>query len=70
MTAIVDEFGTTLRRGYRKEIFIGIVCIIKYLIGLAMVAEVCNQGVQGKLFGHVLVGFGHGTFLSIISTHK
>ena len=40
VTAIVDEFGSTLRKGYRKEIFIGCVCIFMYLVGLSMVAEV------------------------------
>ena len=42
VTAIVDEFPHTLRKGYRKEIFIGIVCLACYLVGLSMVAEVSN----------------------------
>ena len=41
MTAIVDLFPKQLRRGYRKEIFIGCVCMVWYLIGLSMVTKVC-----------------------------
>ena len=40
ITAIVDEFHTYLRRGYRKEIFIGFTCFIMYLVGLPMVTNV------------------------------
>ena len=40
VTAIVDKFPNQLRRGYRKEIFIGIVCIISFFIGLSMVTNV------------------------------
>ncbi len=39
VTAIVDVFGSTLRKGYRKEIFIAVSCFVMYLVGLSMVAE-------------------------------
>ncbi|XP_033102793.1 sodium- and chloride-dependent taurine transporter-like isoform X2 [Anneissia japonica] len=37
ITAIVDLFPKYLRRGYRKEIFIAIVCFWSFLVGLSMV---------------------------------
>ncbi|XP_071963969.1 sodium- and chloride-dependent taurine transporter-like isoform X2 [Antedon mediterranea] len=37
VTAMVDLFPTYLRRGYRKEIFIAIVCFWSFLVGLSMV---------------------------------
>ncbi|KAK3099818.1 hypothetical protein FSP39_010251 [Pinctada imbricata] len=37
ITAVVDQWPTYIRRGYRKEIFIGIVCVINFFIGLSMV---------------------------------
>lgn len=40
VTAIVDLFPNHLRRGYRKEMFIGLMCIIWFLFGLSMVTKV------------------------------
>ena len=40
VTAVVDEYAYYLRRGYRKEVFIGITCIVLYLFGLPMVTHV------------------------------
>ena len=40
VTAVVDLFPRFLRRGYRKELFTAIVCVIWFLIGLSMVTEV------------------------------
>ena len=40
MTAAVDMFPHILRKGYRKEIFIGIVCCSCFLVGLPMVMNV------------------------------
>lgn len=37
VTPIVDQFPDFLRKGYRREVFIGIVCIIQYLVGLPMI---------------------------------
>ncbi|XP_023931084.1 sodium- and chloride-dependent taurine transporter [Lingula anatina] len=39
IAAFVDEFASTLRRGYRREIFIGIMCFIMFLVGLSMVTN-------------------------------
>ena len=40
VTAIVDRFPQYLRRGYRKEMFTALVCVVWFLIGLSMVTEV------------------------------
>lgn len=40
VTAVVDRFPNLLRRGKRREIFIGIICFVKFLIGLSMVTQV------------------------------
>lgn len=40
ITAIVDLFPDTLRRGRRREMLVGAVCIIDFLIGCTMVMEV------------------------------
>lgn len=37
VTAIVDQFPGYLRRGYRREVFIGFVCVLQFLVGLPMV---------------------------------
>ena len=44
ITAIIDEFPTVIRaRKYGREIFIAIICVISYLIGLSTVTEVIEQ---------------------------
>lgn len=40
VTAIVDLFPQHLRRGHRKEIFIGLCSIVWFLLGLSMITEV------------------------------
>lgn len=40
VTAIVDLFPQHLRRGHRKEIFIGLCSVFWFLLGLSMVTEV------------------------------
>ncbi|KAH9495200.1 Sodium- and chloride-dependent taurine transporter [Bulinus truncatus] len=39
ITACVDLYPNYLRRGYRKEIFTAVVCIVCFFIGLSMVTE-------------------------------
>lgn len=39
ITAVVDALPQYLRRGYRREIFVGVVCLISYLLGLCMVTN-------------------------------
>lgn len=46
VTAIVDLFPNHLRRGYRKEMFIGFMCIIWFLFGLSMVTEVTTNNMK------------------------
>ncbi|XP_044067768.1 sodium- and chloride-dependent taurine transporter-like isoform X1 [Siniperca chuatsi] len=39
ITSIVDLYPSVLRKGYRREIFIAVMCLISYLLGLAMVTK-------------------------------
>ena len=43
VTAIVDLFPQHLRRGHRKEIFIGLCSIFWFLLGLSMITEVIKK---------------------------
>lgn len=40
ITSLVDLYPSFLRKGYRREIFIAIVCFMSFLLGLTMVTEV------------------------------
>lgn len=48
ITAIIDEWPHLLRR--RKELFILVVCVLSYLIGLTCITQVGN-GVANRLDG-------------------
>jgi len=39
-TAIIDEFPHYLRKKHAREIFVAIISLISYIIGLSMVTEV------------------------------
>lgn len=50
VTVVVDQYPQYLRKGYRREIFIAIVCIAMFLVGLVMV---CPGGMYVfQLFDH------------------
>ena len=49
MTAAVDMYPNFLRKGYRKEIFIGIVCSICFFVALPMVMNV-SRGIPVFMF--------------------
>ena len=40
ITAIVDLFPNQLRKGKRREILVGVVCFVDFLIGCSMVMQV------------------------------
>uniref|UniRef100_A0AAQ5XYI4 Transporter n=1 Tax=Amphiprion ocellaris TaxID=80972 RepID=A0AAQ5XYI4_AMPOC len=39
ITSLVDLYPSFLRKGYRREVFIAIICCISYLLGLTMVTK-------------------------------
>ncbi|XP_069793267.1 sodium- and chloride-dependent taurine transporter-like isoform X2 [Narcine bancroftii] len=39
ITSLVDLYGSFLRKGYRREIFIALVCGLSYIMGLSMVTQ-------------------------------
>lgn len=46
ITSIVDLYPALLRKGYRREIFIAVMCFMSYLLGLAMVTKVSSPTVS------------------------
>ena len=43
ITSLVDLYPSLLRKGYRREIFIAVMCSLSYLLGLTMVTKVSSQ---------------------------
>lgn len=43
ITSLVDLYPSFLRKGYRREVFIAIICCISYVLGLTMVTKVTTQ---------------------------
>ncbi|XP_055959006.1 sodium- and chloride-dependent taurine transporter isoform X1 [Patella vulgata] len=39
VTAVVDQYPDFLRKGYRKEMFIGFICVLNFFVGLSMVTN-------------------------------
>ncbi|XP_065104255.1 solute carrier family 6 member 6a [Paramisgurnus dabryanus] len=39
ITSLVDLYPSLLRKGYRREIFIAVICVISYVLGLTMVTK-------------------------------
>ena len=40
VTAVVDMYPTYIRKGRRREMLIGVICLLCFLIGLSMVTQV------------------------------
>jgi hypothetical protein len=61
ITSLVDLYPSFLRKGYRREIFIAILCSISYLLGLTMVTEVSGCYSGGCEFFPSYLGFLEAT---------
>ena len=66
ITPIVDQFPGFLRKGYRREYFIAIVCILQFLVGLPMVCPVSYTNLSvtlilTELFQHNLINVSYLT---------
>ena len=75
VTAIVDLFPNHLRRGYRKEMFIGLMCIIWFLFGLSMVTKVITSNIKFiKMHCNLYYNIGDDClyidFLKVLNSHQ
>ena len=61
MVTMVDMFPVFLRKGHRKTIFTGIVCLCCFLLGLCMVTEV-------SCLPFAVISYNHYVFLCIVIT--
>ena len=53
VTFLVDLRPKLFRKGYRREMLIGAVCVASFLIGLSMICEV-SAPILSKLFNDLL----------------
>ena len=51
MTAIVDMFPNQLRKDKRREMFIALVCLVSFIIGLSMITNVSKCLFISSLLG-------------------
>lgn len=52
ITSLVDLYPSFLRKGFRREIFIALICSISYLLGLTMVTEVGGSHLTRRASPH------------------
>ena len=75
ITFLTDMYPTVFRRGYRREILIGVVCGICFLIGLSMVTEVRTpltlaSFIPSELLAHLQLYVTGSFLLSFLSLER
>ena len=65
ITPIVDQFPEYLRKGYRREMFIAVVCVLEFLIGLPMICPVSNNYIISHNYGGLISYISRKTVFQI-----
>ena len=68
ITSLVDLYPSVLRIGYRREIFIAVMCCISYLLGLTMVTKVSTLTALQCNFMHYMLFLPYNYCITTLHT--